>query len=70
MLTCDAYPQLKRSQVAGTQPPLVCVAVMLLTWVVLARAAHGGPQFGDALAQVGHELKHGGGQTLVDEVAW
>ena len=29
-----------------------------------------GTQVCDSLAQVGHEVKHGGSQTLVDEVAW
>lgn len=34
-----------------------------------AVGAERGPQLANPLAQMGHELKHGGSQTLVDEVA-
>lgn len=50
------------SQPAGAQldvPPVLSVMV----------GAERGPQLSDTLAQMGHEFKHGGGQTLVDEVA-
>lgn len=55
----------KQQQVALKAPTPGCPGESL----GVAVGVEGGPQIGDPLAQVAHELEHGGGQAGLDEVA-